>query len=122
MSFLTAYGLAPRALQGKQSSDGFGFPFDRPLLNFTEHLLELEQRMPSPLELSKNDEVNNLQYLNRLYRAATEVAEDPEIRSLVKDMQWRSETFDSLRKAMPIALPGGVDGFNDEGNSRMHTI
>ena len=122
LPLITAYGLALWVLQGKQSGDGYGFPFDRPLLSFTERLLELEQQMPRLLKFSKNDEPNNIQYLYKLYWAAAEVAEDPEIKSLVEEMRWRSTTFDSLRKAMRIALPGGANGLNDEGNSNMSTI
>jgi hypothetical protein len=122
LPLITAYSLALWALQGKQSGDGYGFPFDRPLLNFTERLLELEQQMPRLLKLSKNDEPNNIQYLYKLFWAAAEVAEDFEIKSLVEEMRWRSTTFDSLRNAMRIALPGGTNGLNDEGNGNMDTI
>jgi len=84
--------------------------------------LELERQMPRLLKLSKNDEPNNIQYLYKLFWAAAEVAEDPEIKNLVKEMRWRSTTFDLLRKAMRIALPGGANGLNDEGNSNMSII
>jgi hypothetical protein len=122
LPLIAAYGLALWALQGKQSGDGYGFPFDRPLLCFAERLLELEQQMPRLLKLSKNDKPNNIQYLYKLYWAAAEVAEDPEIKSLVEEMRWRSTTFDSLRKAMRIALPGGTNGLNDEGTTNMISI
>lgn len=121
LPLISAYGLALWALHGKQSGDGYGFPFDRPLLVFAERLLELEQQMPRLLKLSKNDEPNNIQYLYKLFWAAAEVAEDPEIKSLVDELQWRSSTFDSLRKAMRIALPGGANGLNDEGTTRNMT-
>ena len=119
---ISAYGLGLWALQGKQSGDGYGFPFDRPLLCFAERLLELEQQMPRLIKLSKNDKANNLQYLHKLYWAAAEVAEDPEIKSLIEEIRWRSATFDSLRKAMRIALPGGTNGLNDEGATNMISI
>ena len=122
LPLLSAYGLALWTLQGKQSGDGYGFPFDRPLLSFAERLLELEQQIPHLIKLSKNDEPNNIQYLYKLYWAAAEVAEDPEIESLVEEMRWRSATFDSLRKAMRIALPGGANGLNDEGTRNMASI
>jgi len=122
LPLITAYGLALWALQGKQSGDGYGFPFDLPLLNFTERLLELEQQMPRLLKLSKNDKTNNIQYLYKLFWAAAEVAEDPEIKNLVKEIRWRNTTFDSLRKTMRIALPGGANGLNDEGIGNMRTI
>jgi len=118
LPLLSAYGLALWALQGKHSGDGYGFPFDRPLLNFAERLLELDQQMPHLLKLSTNDEPNNIQYLYKLFWAASEVAEDLEFRNLVDELRWRSRMFDSLRRAMRIALPGGVNGLNDEGTTK----
>ncbi|RLC31397.1 MAG: transposase [Deltaproteobacteria bacterium] len=118
LPLLSAYGLALWALQGKHSGDGYGFPFDRPLLNFAGHLLELDQQMPRLLELTTNDESNNIQYLYKLFWAASEVAEDPEFKNLVDELQWRTRLFDSLRKAMRITLPGGGNGLNDEGTTK----
>lgn len=115
LTLLSAYGLALWALHGKHSGDGYGFPFDRPLLSFAERLLELDRQMPRLLKLSTNDEPNNIQYLYKLFWAASEVAEDPELHKLVDELRWRSRMFDSLRKAMRIALPGGSNGLNDEG-------
>jgi hypothetical protein len=118
LPLMSAYGLALWALQGKHSGDGYGFPFDRPLLSFAERLLELDQQMPRLLKLSKNDEPNNIQYLYKLFWAASEVAEDPEFKNLVDELGSRSRLFDSLRRAMRIALPGGGDGLNDEGTTK----
>ena len=118
LPLLSAYGLTLWALHGKHSGDGYGFPFDRPLLNFAERLLELDQQMPRLLKLSTNDEPNNIQYLYKLFWAASEVAEDPEFKNLVDELQWRSRMFDSLRRAMRIALPGGGNGLNDEGATK----
>lgn len=122
LPLISAYGLGLWALQGKQSGDGYGFPFDRPLLCFAQRLLELEQQMPRLIKLSKNDKPNNIQYLYKLYWAAAEVAEDPEIKSLIEEIRWRSATFDSLRKAMRIALPGGPNGLKDEGSTNIISI
>lgn len=36
----SAYAISLWILQGKHSGDGYGFPFDRPLLSFAERLLE----------------------------------------------------------------------------------
>jgi len=118
LPLLSAYGLALWALHGKHSGDGYGFPFDRPLLNFAERLLELNQQMPRLLKLSTNDGPNNIQYLYKLFWAASEVAEDPEFKNLVDELHWRSRMFDSLRRAMRIALPGGGNGLNDEGTTK----
>ena len=118
LPLLSAYGLALWTLHGKHSGDGYGFPFDRPLLNFAERLMALNQQMPRLLDLSENDEPNNIQYLYKLYWAAAEVAEDPTFKTLVDELRWRSRMFDSLRNAMRIALPGGSSGLNDDGTTR----
>jgi hypothetical protein len=115
---LSAYGLALWALDGKQAGDGYGFPFDRPLLSFAERLILLGQQMPRLIDLSKNDASNNIQYLYKLYWAAAEVAEDPAVITQVDELRWRTQIFDSLRKAMRIALPGGSDGLNDDGTTQ----
>ena len=115
LPLLSAYGLALWALDGKHTGDGYGFPFDRPLLSFAERLIDLDQQMPRLLDLSKNDEFNNIQYLYKLYWAASKVAEDPTVRKLVDELKWRTRIFDSLRKAMRIALPDGANGLNDDG-------
>lgn len=114
LPLLSAYSLALWALDGKHTGDGYGFPFDRPLLNFAERLIDLDQQMPHLLDMSKNDEHNNIQYLYKLYWSASEVAEDATVRNLVDELRWRSRLFDSLRKAMRIALPGGGNGLNDD--------
>jgi len=121
LPLMSAYSLALWALHGKHSGDGYGFPFDRPLLSFAERLLALDQQLPRLLKLSMNDEPNNIQYLYKLYWAASEVAEDLEFKDLVDELRSRSRLFDSLRKAMRIALPGGGNGLNDEGATKTMT-
>ncbi len=118
LPLLSAYGLASWALDGKHTGDGYGFPFDRPLLSFAERLIDLDHQVPRLLDLSKNDDFNNIQYLYKLYWAASEVAEDPAVITLVNELQWRSRTFDDLRKAMRIALPGDSNGLNDDGTAQ----
>jgi len=119
----SAYSLAFWALNGKHSADGYGFPFDRPLLDFAERLLELDRHMPQLLKLSMNDECNHIQHLSRLACKVSEVAKDPELQQIVEELRWRCHIFDSLRKAMRIALPGGDNGLNDDGTARaMSTI
>jgi hypothetical protein len=123
LPLLSAYGLALWALHGKHTGDGYGFPFDRPLLSFADRLMDLDQQMPRLLHLSKNDEPNNIQYLYKLYWAASDVAEDPAFRSLLDELRWRTRIFDSLRRAMRIVLPGSSNGLNDEGTTQaMSTI
>ena len=123
LTLLSAYSLALWALHGKHSGDGYGFPFDRPLLDFAERLLELDRHMPQLLKLSMNDERNNIQHLFKLAWTVSDVAKDPQLQQAVEELRWRCHIFDSLRKAMRIALPGGDNGLNDDGTARaMSTI
>lgn len=122
-TLLSAYSLALWALHGKHSGDGYGFPFDRPLLDFAERLLELARHIPQLLKLSMNDEHNNIQHLFKLAWGVSYVAKDPELQQAVEELRWRCHIFDSLRKAMRIAVPGGDNGLNDDGTAKaMSTI
>lgn len=118
----SAYSLALWALQGKHCGDGYGFPFDRSLLGFADRLLELEQRMPTLLELLlDNDKPNENQPVFKLLAEACFVAEDQDLRKAVDELHWRSQVFDSLRTAMRIAPVGGGKGLNDEGSTKAMT-
>jgi hypothetical protein len=123
LTLLSAYSLALWALDGKHSGDGYGFPFDRPLLDFAERLLQLDRHIPQLLKLSMNDEHNNIQHLFKLARGVCDVAKDPQLQQAVEELRWRCQIFDSLRKAMRIAVPGGDNGLNDDGTAKaMSTI
>lgn len=116
------YSLVLWALQGKKCGDGYGFPFDRPLLGFAERLLELIQFAPELQELliieSKS---NKKQPIFKLHTVTRLVAEDLELLKAVDELHWRSQVFDSLRSAMRIAPVGGDKGLNDEGEANSMT-
>jgi hypothetical protein len=113
----STYSLSLWALQGKHSGDGYGFPFDRPLLEFSERLLELNRRLPEFLNLLCNDDRRDQPSLFKLARIVSEAAEDAALSQAVEELHWRCSVFDRLRKAMRIALPGGVNGINDDGTA-----
>jgi hypothetical protein len=56
MPVAATYSLTLWALHGKHGGDGYGFPFDRPLLDFVQRLLELYRRLPELLDLLLNDD------------------------------------------------------------------
>jgi len=123
-SLASTYSLVLWALQGKHCGDGYGFPFDRSLLDFAERLLKLEQHMPELLKLLLNeDKPDERQPAFKLFAEACFVAEDSELREAVDELHWRCRIFDSLRTAMRIAPVGGSKGLNDEGSPKaMATI
>ena len=120
----STYSLVLWVLQGKHCGDGYGFPFDRPLLGFADRLLELEQLMPGLQELLlTSDKPNKSQPVFKLFTEVSIVAEDQELCKAVDELHWRCRVFDSLRTAMRIASVGGSNGLNDEGsNKAMVTI
>lgn len=87
LPLVSTYSLALWALQGKHSGDGYGFPFDRPLLQFTERLLELDHRLPEILELFLNDDRSDNQPLFKLARQVGDVAKDPVLYRAVKELR-----------------------------------
>ncbi|NQU14799.1 MAG: transposase [Desulfobacteraceae bacterium] len=113
--FAFSYSLALWALQGKHSGDGYGFPFDRPLLHFAERLLDIDKCLPEFLKQHLSDNRTEKKPLLKLERVVSEIAKDRVLHSAVKELRWRSEIFDRLRKAMRIAPHGGGSGLNDDG-------
>jgi len=124
ISLASVYSLVLWALQGKHCGDGYGFPFDRSLLDFAERMLKLEQHMPELLKLLLNeDKPGERQPAFKLFAEACFVAEDSELREAVDELHWRCRIFDSLRTAMRIAPVGENKGLNDEGSPKaMATI
>ena len=123
LTLASTYSLALWALHGKHSGDGYGFPFDRPLLEFAERLLELNRRLHEPAGLLANDGLRDNQPLFKLARIVSEAAKDSSLNEAIEELRWRCLVFDRLRKAMRIALPGGSHGLNDDGKGEaMSTI
>jgi hypothetical protein len=116
MSIASTYSLALWALHGKHSGDGYGFPFDRPLLGFAERLLELYRRLPELLDLLlADDEPDENQPIFKLAVQVCFVADDSALCRTVEELRWRCQVFDRLRTAMRIAPVDGRNGLNDEG-------
>ena len=112
---VATYSLALWALQGKHCGDGYGFPFDRPLLVFAERLIELSALLSKVVPFLPTDERQDIQPLFNLARIVSRARKDIGLLQAVTELRWRSQTFDLLRQAMRIALPDGGNGLNDDG-------
>ncbi len=124
MPVASTYSLALWVLHGKHCGDGYGFPFDRPLLDFAQRLLELYRRLPELLDLLLTDEDPcDKQPIFKLACEVSYVGNDLVLCRTVEELRWRSLLFDRLRKAMRIAPVDGDDGLNDKGTAEaMSTI
>ena len=116
-----AYSLALWTLQGKKSGDGYGFPFDRPLLEFACRLLEINSQVPDLLDQCVSSGQCDNKPLVKLAKIASDVAKDGVLRKAVEELSWRSIVFDRLREAMRIAPVGGEHGLNDDGTEQAMT-
>jgi hypothetical protein len=115
------YSLALWTLHGKKSGDGYGFPFDRPLLEFAYRLLEIDRQVSDPLNLLSGGGLCDNKHFAKLATIASDVAKDEVLRQAVEELRWRSVVFDRLRKAMRIATVGGEHGLNDDGTEQAMT-
>jgi len=124
MPVATAYCLTLWALQGKHCGDGYGFPFDRPLLDFAQRLLNIHSSLPELLDLFLNrNETYDKQPIRKLAVEVSHIGTDSALCLAVEELRWRSTVFDRLREAMRIAPVDGNKGLNDDGTAAiMSTI
>jgi hypothetical protein len=117
LSLVSTYSLTLWALEAKRNGNGYGFPFDLPLLHFAERILDLDKRLPEILQQHSSGNKSDKKPLFKLAQIASEIAKDSVLYQAVKELRWRLEIFNSLRKAMRIAPQGGGNGLNDDGTT-----
>ena len=116
---VSAYSLALWALHGKKIGNGYGFPFDRPLLHFAERVLELNKILPKLLQ--DLPQGKDRRPLRTLAKQISKTAHDQELLRAVKELRWRTKVFDELRTAMRIAPENENKGLNDDGSQEAMT-
>ncbi len=114
---ISSYGLALWCLQGKKSGNGYGFPFDRPLLTFADRLLVLSDCLPK-LTQKLPHTCGQDRLLCHLQELVSSITKDDVFQRATKELKWRIEIFDRLRQAMRIALPDGHKALNDDGGAK----
>jgi hypothetical protein len=115
VSVISAYSLALWCLNGKKSGNGFGFPFDRPLLEFAQRLVILNDYLPEVQQWLPDDDLIGNRLFAKLAKKISDVVRDPAFAESTQELKWRCEIFDDLRKKMRIADPGSKKGLNDDG-------
>jgi hypothetical protein len=113
---VTAYLIISWILEARNESHGFGFPFDRPHLDFC---LRLQEAYPD-LQGLKQKMAAGASLL--LLAPISKTLADKALASTVLRMQEKVRIFDQLREAMRIAQPDSSDGLNDEGDADIQTI
>ena len=98
-------------------SNGYGFPFDRPYLDFYRRLHEVLRLLEQIMNVNLSDSANSKRAFSQLYKVVKKVVEDKRLNDLAKNLKSKAAVFDKLRCAMRIALPDGKNGINDNGDS-----
>ena len=120
---VSTYTLIQWVLQGKSEGHGYGFPFDHPLLSFTNRIrifhTALEKLQPERLRGKWQD---NKPYF-KVYHDMKNIMKDRRLWNAVEQIEKKIIVFEKLRKAMRIAPTSGKAGLNDEGHkSHIRTI
>lgn len=108
-----AYLLVSWVLESASASNGMGFPFDHPHLDF---YLRLQEVHPTLMQLKKQGVVG------LPIKTINHVLTDEIIINLVSIIQEKIVIFDALRKAMRIAETDNKQGLNDNGDNDIKTI
>jgi len=121
ISVIIVYTLIHWIFEYPGQSSGYGFPFDRPHLDFYRRLQEVYQILGKIKDAEMNNKAKRP--VIQTYKVLAEFAEDQRLKDLARDLEEKSAVFDKLRGAMRIALSDGKDGINDNGGcSDMKTI
>jgi len=118
MPLISTYLLALWCLNGKKCGNGFGFPFDRPLLEFAQRLMVLTDCLPIMQRWSSDKDRTGKRLFSKFSRKVLDIVKDPAIIQAVEELQWRCRLFDDLRQKMRIAQPGSNNGLNDDGTDK----
>ena len=110
-----AYTMIQWAVNGKKEGNGYGFPFDRPHLNFYQRLKSLYSISERLQRISLPDCIKSKHPFYKISAVLENTLKDKKLLAAVALMQEKSPVFDRLRDAMRIAPPTGKAGLNDDG-------
>ena len=118
---LAAYTLIHWIFQGP--SRGYGFPFDRPHLEFYRRLKTVHGLLQNISGVHLRNKAKDNRPFIQLNKLLEEVLSDKELCNAALSMTKKAKVFDKLRKALRIAMPEGKGGLNDPGDETdMETI
>jgi len=116
MPVFAAYSLIIWAFEGKKQGNGYGFPFDRPHLDFARRLKEIHADLDQlrKIKLCKDSKSNKP--LHKTFFDLSDVMNDKSLWKSVNRIESEIETFEKLRNAMRIAPKTSKRGLNSEGS------
>jgi len=113
---ITTYALINWVFEYSGESSGYGFPFDRPYLDFYRRLKKVHRLIEEIKDTNLRAEMKDNKPFLQFYKAFKEIVEDKRLNDLRKSLEQKAKVFDKLRTAMRLALPEGKQGLNDNGD------
>lgn len=106
------YILIQWVLSAKDVGSGYGFPFDRPYMEFFERLVSLHST------LTKHETYcQRHPYLKSLYGILCKIIKDEAIITALNTLSEKVEVFERLRSILQIAKPENGLALNDDGDT-----
>ena len=102
--------LACSAVEAERQGDGFGFPFDRPRLQFYKHLLQV----CDAVRVLRNEMTcrHEQKLADKLLKPLATIEADSTLIQLAESIERHARTFDQMRCIMRIAEPGSRGGLS----------
>lgn len=113
---ITTYALIHWVFDYPRQSNGYGFPFDRPHLDFYRRLQKVHQLLEEIMDVHLRGPIKDNKPFFQIYRTFKKTVEDKQLNDLAASLERKAEVFDMLRTAMRIALPESKNGINDNGD------
>ena len=114
---MAAYLLAHWVLAGLQQGQGYGFPFDRPLLALAQRGREVHAQLQSLIALSSGEDWRRNLPFHHLGLDLRGLVNDRPLGHTSNRLETQSQLFDQMRQALHIAPVNGHQGLNHEGES-----
>jgi len=115
---LATYILIHWAFESSSESRGYGFPFDRPHLEFYQRLKKIHCLLGKIKDIHLRDKAKDNRPFIEAQKLLEEVLIDKELNESAASMEAKAKVFDKLRKTLRIALPEGKNGLNDDGDEK----
>jgi len=123
MPVLAAYSLIIWTLNGKNQGNGYGFPFDRPHLEFAKRLKVVHADLDQLRKIKLRQGYRENKPLHKTFFDLYDIMKDKSLWKSVDRIESEIETFEELRDAMRIAPKTSKRGLNNEGpTDRISTI
>ena len=105
------------------NNDGYGFPFDRPYLDYYEKLeiamTQVWETLQNAVSLPQREKKDLLK-LETVLSTVIPQNHDDSIGKTVKSLRERIKIFDRFRQVMRLACKGNKQGLNDNGSLVSH--